>query len=63
MSYGPISRTTASTPKMPSRSNAARIIRMSCVLGSTTCHTKAQIAATSDNRSAKIRTLLNMYPI
>ena len=62
MSYGPIILTAANTPKTPSKSNAALIIRMSCVLGSTTRHTKAQIATTNDSRNAKNRTLLSMYP-
>ena len=56
----------ANAPKTPSRSNPALIIRMSCVRGSTTRHTKAQIVTISDSLNAKNRTLLNIalpYPI
>jgi len=60
--YGPVTFTTARTAKRPSTSNAALIIRMSCVLGSTNRHTKAKVVAISDMRNAKNRILLNIDP-
>ena len=51
--YHPVILNMAKIPKRPSSSNAALIIRMSCVLGSTNRHRKAQIAAISDMRKTK----------
>jgi hypothetical protein len=48
--YGPVNLNTTRIPKRPSRSNAALNIRISCVLGSTTRHIKAQSAAISPIR-------------
>jgi len=57
---------TAKITKRPSTSNAALSIRISCVLGSTSLHTKAQSTAISDIRKMNERRFLNisiLYPI
>jgi len=51
---------TAKITKRPRTSNAALNIRMSCVLGSTKRHIKAQIAAISPMRKTKDKIFLNI---
>ena len=51
--YCPVILTTARIAARPSSSNAALNMRISCVLGCTSRHTKAQTAATSPTRKRK----------
>lgn len=60
--YGPAILTTARTANRQRTSNVALTIRMSCVFGSTSRHTKATVTATSDRRNANNRILLNIGP-
>jgi len=62
LGYGPVTFTTAKTARRPSTSNAALMIRMSCVLGSKYRHTKTTIVVISDRRNAKNTRLLNIHP-
>ena len=58
--YRPVILSAARIPKRPNRSNAALNIRMSCVLGSTDRHMKAQNAAISPIRKTKDTMLPNI---
>ncbi len=61
--YGPVNLNTTRIPKRPSRSNAALNIRISCVLGSTTRHIKAQSVAINPIRKTNNIKLPNIANI